>query len=74
VTTGYRRRAKPPPSLAAAICKAWRYPELFTDRVMHETGDSHRARAVVAAIVEQCRARNGDELALIVAEILSEQS
>jgi hypothetical protein len=81
-----RRRTKPPTaSSTAIICRAMANPGIYADKRMHETDAAWQARAILAAIEPPiraderrhiaglARAKAGDELATIVAEIISEQ-
>jgi hypothetical protein len=81
-----RRRTKPPTaSPTAIICRAMANPGLYADKRMHETDAAWQARAILAAIeppiraderrhiIKQARARNGDPVAALVAEIIGEQ-
>jgi len=82
---GRRRRRQPPATPTTIICAAITDPGRYTDRRMHEHMTAWQARAILTAIephiraderrhlIEQARAKQGDELALIVAEIISEQ-
>ena len=73
-----------PPSVLAAIARAVTHPGLVTDRRVRETNADWQARAVLETvepfiraderkqIIDHARARTGDELAQIVADIIGE--